>query len=397
MESRVTPESLFHDLHSGPQSGLDRRDFLKAALGGFCSLCFAALPNPFRTLEAHLPKRGFISPKRSPWFSPLPDRHVRCELCPKHCRIRPGGRGACRVRTNQEGDGYTLAYGNPCLVQVDPVEGKPFFHVLPGSRALSVSTAGCPLECKFCEVWDMALVAPEEVHAYDLPPETVVEYAKAAGVRSVSYAFGEPVAFFEYMTQTAALAREAGLWNLAHTSGYISPEPLEELSPLLDAVNVDLKSFDPAFYRDMCGADLSPVLATLKRFKAADVHIEITNLLIPTVNDNMGRIMDMCRWIRDELGPGVPLHFARFYPLYKLANLPPTPVSTLDRARNAAQDAGLEHVYVARVTGHEGENTFCPACGTKVIQRMGFVIEGINLKRGKCGRCGTPISGRWED
>jgi pyruvate formate lyase activating enzyme len=286
-------------------------------------------------------------------------------------------------------------YGNPCLVQLDPVERKPFFHVLPGTRSLSISTAGCNMACKFCEVWDTALVSPEDVHAYDMPPETVVEQARAANARSVSYGFGEPVVFHEYMAATAALAKKEGLLNLLHTNGYITREPLEALAGQLDAVNIDLKSFDPVFYRDVCDGELAPVLETLRRLKERRVHIEITNLLVPSLNDDMARLREMCVWIREELGADVPLHFARFYPLYQVANLPPTPVATLDRARTLARESGLRYVYVARVTGHEGESTFCPSCGKVVIERMGFVIEKMHLTDGACGHCGAAVAGRW--
>jgi pyruvate formate lyase activating enzyme len=241
----------------------------------------------------------------------------------------------------------------------------------------------------------MALVAPEDVYAYDLPPEAVVKQARATKARSVSYVFTEPVVFYEYMEAIATLAKRAKLLNLVHTNGFIAPKPLKALCGRLDAVSVDLKGFDPRFYRDLCEGELTPVLETLKQLKAADLHIEITNLVIPTLNDDMARIREMCRWIKRELGPGVPLHFARFYPLYKLANLPPTPVSALDRARKVALETGLHYVYVARVSGHEGENTFCPGCRKAVIRRMGFMIVETHLKSGKCGHCGAPIPGRW--
>jgi pyruvate formate lyase activating enzyme len=339
---------------------------------------------------------GFVRPTRSPWFSELGNARVRCELCPKSCELAEGERAICRVRENRGGVGYTLAYGNPALIQEDPVERKPFFHVMPGSRALSIATAGCNLECKFCEVWDMALVAPEQVHAYDMPPEAVVAHALAANVRSISYAFGEPVIFYEYMAAVASLAREAGLLNLIHTAGYIQPEPLKELSGKLDAANIDLKSFDPAFYREVVGGELEPVLRTLRLLRDEGVHIEITNIVIPALSDDMEKIGEMCRWIADELGRDVPLHFARFYPLYRLSDLPRTPVSTLDRARNTALEAGLRFVYVARVTGHEGEDTFCPNCGEAVINRVGFVIDEMQLENGKCRYCGSDVPGRWE-
>lgn len=380
--------------------GLSRRDFLKTCAAGACTAgaCALGMGGFFgfpKTAGAQTPQRGLVKPRRSPWFSQRAGGNVQCELCPHRCLIAPGRRGRCNVRENRAGHGRTLVYGNPCLVRPDPVERMPFFHVLPGTRALSVSTAGCPLACRFCEVWDMALVAPEEVYAYDLSPQKVVEHAKTVQARSVSYAYGEPVAFYEYMADIAALARPAGLLNLVHTSGYIAREPLTSIAGVLDAVNVDLKSFDPAFYRDMCDAELAPVLESLRVLKAAGCHIEITNLVIPTLNDDMARIREMCRWIKNELGPGVPVHFARFYPLYKLANLPPTPVSTLDKARAAAREEGMEYVYVARVTGHEGENTFCPRCGKVVVRRTGFVVEEVHLDRGACGWCGAPIPGRW--
>ncbi len=381
-------------------SGLNRREFLKAGAGGVSALWFTGALGCTR--EQDPPKtppqtvqRSFVRPVSSPWFSKLNNARVRCELCHKRCELAPGERAPCRVRVNRDGEGYTLAYGNPALLQEDPVERKPFFHVMPGSRALSVATAGCNLACKFCEVWDIALVAPEDVHAYDMPPERLVAHARASNVRAISYAFGEPVVFYEYMAAVATLAKEAGLLNLMHTAGYIQLEPLKELSGKLDAVNVDLKSFDPTFYREVVGGELEPVLRTLKLLRDAGVHIEITNLVIPTLNDDMGKIGEMCQWIVSELGTGVPLHFGRFYPLYKLSNLPQTPVSTLDKARHTALDAGLKFVYIARVTGHEGENTFCPGCGKTIIKRLGFVIDEMHLENGRCIYCSAEIPGRW--
>jgi len=381
--------------NSNHSKNLSRRAFLQAGLCGACALGLSSLPGVLRPARAESPRKGFTNPRPSEWYKGLENGRIECTLCPVQCRLRPGERGKCRVRENRDGQAYTLAWGNPVLVQTDPVERKPFFHVLPGSRALSVSTAGCPLECRFCEVWDMALAAPEEVHAYDLSPEEVVGHAKSAGARAVSCAFGEPVAFYEYMRDIAEKAREEGLLNLVHTSGYINREPLEEIAGLIDAVNVDLKGFDESFYREMTGGELSTVKETLRILGKNGVHIEITNLVIPGVNDDPDQVASMCRWIRDELGPGVPVHFARFYPLYKLANLPPTPVSTLDKVRGTALEAGLENVYVSRVTGHEGENTFCPACGEKVIDRMGFVVEAIHMEDGRCIHCDTKISGKW--
>lgn len=384
-----------------PAGGLSRRKFLRAGAAGMCALCLAgffgcaAEQNNQETPSSGGTQKGLVRPVPSPWFTGLDRGRVRCELCPRGCVLAEGERAPCRVRENRAGVGYTLAYGNPALVQEDPIERKPFFHVVPGSRVLSISTAGCNLACQFCQVWDMALVAPEEVHAYDMPPDKVVAHALASGVRAVSYAFGEPVVFYEYMVEAAFLAREAGLLNLVHTAGYVRHEPLRELRGVLDAANVDLKSFDPAFYREVVGGELEPVLQSLKLLREADVHLEITTIVIPTLNDDPHMIRAMCRWIAGELGPEVPLHFARFYPLYKLSALPRTPVSSLERARDTALEAGLKFVYIAKVTGHAGESTFCPGCGEAVIGRVGFIIEKIDLENGVCRFCGTMIPGRW--
>ncbi len=387
---------------------MNRRTFLRGCGAGLGYLLLAGLPGcapPGKDPdgpEIEQPgdrvfdqKKGFVHPVASPWFSDVGQGNIRCTLCPRQCTLADGERSFCRVRENRGGTGYTLAHGNPALLQEDPIERKPFFHVLPGSRALSISTAGCNLECKFCEVWDMALEHPENVYAHDVPPERAIELAEQSGVDSVSYAFGEPVVFYEYMAEVASLARKATLLNLVHTAGYIRPEPLKALLGIIDAANVDLKGFDEAFYRDVTGGELGPVLDALVLLKDAGVHIEITNLLIPTLNDDMEQIQRMCEWIEAELGPGVPLHFARFYPLYKLSELPRTPVSTLERARDIAREAGLHFVYIARVTGHEGENTFCPGCGEKIIDRMGFVIAEVHMEKGRCAHCGTGIPGRW--
>ena len=376
-------------------AALSKRDFIKAGTGCMCLLGAVGMIAAAPRTSAQTAQRGLIKTRRSEWFTDMGNGRLRCDLCPRECRLLPGQRGPCRVRENRGGKGYSLVYGNPSLVQLDPVERKPFFHVLPGSRALSVSTAGCNIECKFCEVWDMALVSPEEVHSFDMPPKEVVQQAKAAGARSISYAFGEPVVFFEYVSSIARQARQAGLLNLLHTNGFIAAAPLEAMVDDLDAVNIDLKCFDPDFYRDICGGELEPVLATLKRLKRHGVHVEITNIVIPTLNDRADTIRAMCRWIVDELGPDVPLHFGRFYPLYKLANLPPTPVRTLDRVRDIAREEGLRYVYIARVPGHEAESTFCPNCNRPVIERLGFVIEEMHLHDGACAHCGTAIPGRW--
>jgi pyruvate formate lyase activating enzyme len=278
---------------------------------------------------------------------------------------------------------------------LDPIEKKPFFHVLPATTSFSIATTGCNFQCKFCQNWEISQASPEEVYNIDFPSESVVQKAKEMKARSIAYTYVEPTIFYEYMWDTAELSRRAGLLNVYHSNGFINPDPLRNLCKVLDAANIDLKGFSESFYRELCDGELAPVLKTLKTLKQEKVHIEITNLVIPTKNDEMSVIKEMCLWIKKELGPYIPIHFSRFYPLYKLRSLPPTPVSTLERAREAALSSGLEYVYIGNVPGHEGENTFCPKCKKLLIQRSGYMIGEVHLKDGKCGYCGKPIPGIW--
>jgi pyruvate formate lyase activating enzyme len=299
------------------------------------------------------------------------------------------------VRENRDGKFYSLVYANPCAFHPDPIEKNPFFHVLPGTWSLSLATAGCNFTCKFCQTWEISQASPEDVFSYEIPPELVVKRAKQMRTRSVSYTYVEPVIFYEYMVEVGSVVKEAGLLSLIHSNGFINPNPLRKLAKVIDAANIDLKSFTDDFYRELCGGELDPVLETLKLLKQEKVHLEITNLIIPTKNEDMSLVREMCLWIKRELGPDTPIHFSRFYPLYKLKNLPPTPVSMLEEARKVALSAGLEYAYVGNVPGHEGENTFCPRCKKMVIHRIGFMIGEVHLKDGQCEYCGHPIPGIW--
>ncbi|WP_052507129.1 AmmeMemoRadiSam system radical SAM enzyme [Desulfonatronovibrio magnus] len=380
---------------------LSRKDFLKTCTVGAGALCLTGMP-AMRTSASHAGNpdstgggKGFTSPVEASWYEQEDGQKARCLLCPNECLLEQGERSLCRVRENRNGKLYTLAHSNPALIQQDPVERKPFFHVVPGSRALSVSTAGCNLRCKFCQVWDMALVRPEDIHAYHMPPDQVIEQAKAAGLRSMSYAFGEPVVFFEYMMEMAELAMEAGLLNLVHTAAYIKEKPLTYICQAMDAANVDLKGFNADFYRRYVGGELSNVLNTLLLMKKSGIHVEVTTIVIPGINDSPAEIAEMCKWIVRELGPDTPLHFARFYPLYRLSGLPRTPVSTLEMAREKAMEAGINYVYIAKVTGHEAESTFCPGCKARIITRLGFIVDRVEISNGQCDHCGHKIPGIW--
>jgi len=318
-----------------------------------------------------------------------------CELCPKNCRIREGQSGDCKVRIVIDGELRAVTYGRPCAVHVDPIEKKPLFHVMPGSRIFSLATAGCNLHCKFCQNWTISQAAPEDIRNVPLSPHRVVESATSQKCRSIAYTYTEPVVFYEYVLDTAALARQAGLLNVTVTAGYINREPLERLCDVVDASNTDLKGFSDAFYRELCEASLRPVLDGMITMKERGVWLEITNLVIPTFNDDLDMIRRMCKWILAYLGPETPLHFSRFYPMYKVRNLPPTPMDTLMRARQVALEIGLQYVYVGNVLGTEGESTFCPSDGTLLIRRMGFSVLENHLLNDACPTCGRKVPGLW--
>ena len=374
---------------------LSRRDFLRFCGASTCAISLAQLLGFPRTGTAEAAKKGLIKTKLSPFFTALDGGDIRCELCPRRCRVAKGKRGLCRVRENRDGKYYSLVYGNPCAVHLDPIEKKPFFHVLPSSGSFSLATAGCNLQCKFCQNWEISQASPEDVFNHDVPPGMMVKLAQETKSRSIAYTYVEPTIFFEYMSDIAGLARKAGLLNVCHSNGFINPDPLKQLCKWMDAANVDLKGFSEGFYQEVCGGELAPVLETLKTLRREKVHLEITNLVIPTKNDDMAVLKEMCLWIRKELGADTPIHFSRFYPLYKLKTLPPTPVSTLEKAREVALSAGLEYVYVGNVPGNQAENTFCPKCKKIVIQRTGFMVSEVRLKEGKCSSCGRPIPGIW--
>ena len=372
-----------------------KREFLRFCGTSLCILSATSLFSFPETSRAQMAKKGLIKTKLSPYFTPLEGGEIQCELCPHRCRVAKGKRGICRVRENRDGKYYSLVYGNPCAVHLDPIEKKPFSHVLPGTTSFSLATAGCNFQCKFCQNWEISQAFPEDIFSFEVSPELMVSRAKEIGARSIAYTYVEPTIFYEYMSDIGILAKKAGLLNVTHSNGFINPEPLKNLCKVLDAANIDLKGFTENFYRELCSGELNPVLETLKTLKKEKVHVEITNLIIPTKNDEISVLKEMCLWIRKELGPDTPIHFSRFYPLYKLKTLPPTPVSTLEKAREAAASAGLEYVYVGNIPGHTAENTFCPKCKKMVIQRTGYMVGEINLKDGKCKYCGKPIPGIW--
>jgi len=334
--------------------------------------------------------------KEAQFYKKLDNKIVQCQLCPRRCVIPVGRRGFCNVRENRDGTLYTLVFARPVAIHIDPIEKKPLFHFLPSTTAFSIATAGCNLRCKFCQNWEISQAKPEDIEYVHLEPEDLIKEVKKSGSPTIAYTYTEPTIFYEYMFETAKLARAAGIKNIMHSAGYINEEPLRQLAKYLDAANIDLKGFSDEYYAKMSEGTLEPVLNTLKVLRQEGVHVEITNLILPGFNDDEETIRKMCLWIRENLGADTPLHFSRFFPMYKLTSLNPTPVQSLEKARKIAQEAGLKYVYIGNVAGNPAENTYCPKCGKIVIERRGYFIVQNNLVDGKCKFCGEEIKGVWK-
>lgn len=322
-------------------------------------------------------------------------RGVKCLLCPNECILKENETGLCRSRTNINGKLYTKVYGNPCAMHIDPVEKKPLFHFLPSSKAFSIATAGCNLACLNCQNWEISQSGPENTRNYDLMPVKVVETCEKYNCKSIAYTYSEPITFYEYVYDTAKIAKARNIKNIFVSAGYINEKPLRDLCKYIDAANIDLKSFKNSIYENLNGATLQPVLNCLKILKQEKVWLEITNLVIPSWTDDMDMIKEMCDWLYKNGFKDYPLHFSRFQPMYKLTNLPPTPLSTLEKARDIAINAGMRYVYIGNVPGASYENTYCPKCKKLIVERRGFRILKNNIKNGKCKFCGEKIPGVW--
>lgn len=328
-------------------------------------------------------------------YEKLDNNRVRCNLCAHRCIIAEGRKGICQVRENRGGVLYTLVYGRTISQHVDPVEKKPLFHFYPGTQAYSIATPGCNFRCKFCQNWEISQM-PREQHlimGVEASPAQIVNDAERTGCRSIAYTYTEPTIFFEYAYDTARLAHEHGLGNLFITNGYETPEAVEAIRPYLDAANVDLKAFRNDFYRKIVGARLQPVLDTLKLMKRVGIWVEVTTLVIPTLNDSEAELRDIARFIREEMGADTPWHVSAFYPTYKLLDKQRTPPSTLRRAREIGLEEGLYYVYEGNVYGSAGENTYCHQCGTRLIYRRGFTVIENRIVNGKCPICGAAVAG----
>lgn len=371
-----------------------RRDFMQiSALMGIAAGCPLLSSAGTRFLPQEK-KEKFLAEAR--YYEKLEHKKIRCKLCPRECVIDDHERGYCGVRENREGIYYTLVYGRACTYQVDPIEKKPLFHFLPGTTAFSVATAGCNVNCKFCQNWQISQVTPEQVQSIDLPPQPLVDLARRYDCPSIAYTYNEPTIFYEYMFDTAVEGHKKNIKSVVISAAYIQDEPLKKLCDNVDAIKVDLKAFSEKYYKEIVNGELKPVLDALITIRKSGVWNEIVYLVVPTLNDGEKEIRELSRWIATYLGRDVPIHFTRFYPQYLLKNLPPTPLSTLERCKAIADAEGLHYVYIGNVPGHKAENTFCPSCGNKIVTRSGFLVSEIEIKNNSCVYCGTPIPGVWQ-
>ena len=364
---------------------ISRRGFLKCSA---CALAVTAI-TPACTKAAAAPQQ------KAMFWSPTENGGVGCELCPRQCYIEQSKRGYCHARENRSGILYSVVYSRLVTIHNDPIEKKPLFHVLPGSNAYSVATAGCNLSCKHCQNWEISQSTPEQLPAQYIAPEQLIESAISAGSKAVAFTYNEPTTQIEYVLATSKKAKAAGLAPCIISNGYIREKPQQALFDVLKAYKIDLKAFTEDFYGKICNGSLRHVKESIVRVSKSKVWLEIVNLMIPTLNDADKEIDEMTKWIAGEIGTEVPLHFTRFHPTYQIQNLPPTPVSTLEKAREIAMKNGIRFAYVGNVPGHPGEHTYCPQCNKMLISRIGFVSKIVGMNQGKCSNCGRQIPGVW--
>lgn len=387
--------------------GLDpnRREFLKKGMIALGCLMgerclYGDIFSLFKSSEHYgifkntAPEKLLKWSKEAYFYSKVGDK-VRCNTCPNLCTLDINDRSICRSKVNKEHKLYSLTYGNPCAVHIDPVEKKPLFHFLPKIKVFSIATAGCNLRCLNCQNWEISQSTPEKTNNYDLMPQRLVEVALKENTAAIAYTYSEPISFYEYMYDASFAAKRKGLKNLWITNGYINEKPLTKLCEVIDGANIDLKGFDNDTYKTLNYATLEPVLATLKTLKSKNIWFEITNLVVPTYTDKLGMIKKMCQWLMNNIGPDYPLHFSRFHPMYKLVHLPPTPLKILEQARDVAMKVGLNYVYIGNVPNHPAQHTYCPACKRMVVERLGYSVKSLKIKGGRCTYCNAKIAGIW--
>jgi pyruvate formate lyase activating enzyme len=377
---------------------LDRRSFLKCAVmaGAACGIsafgepCAALLP--WAGGSAHSDSQFTVEAK---FYEKLQTKKIKCKLCPRECVVGDRERGYCGVRENREGIYYTLVHSRVCAAHIDPIEKKPLFHYLPGTLAFSLATAGCNVNCKFCQNWDISQARPEQVPADYAPPQKVAELAKQYHCPTIAYTYSEPVVFSEYLMDTADAGHDAGVRSVVVSNGYMQTESLKAAYGKMDAVKIDLKAFSESYYRNVVVGELKPVLDSLVTLRKIGKWTEIVYLVVPTLNDSDSEFRGLVRWIKTNLGVDVPVHFTQFHPEYLLKNLPLTPVPTLERAKAIADAEGLHYVYIGNVPGHPAQNTYCPKCRHLLVERVGLTTSQMLIRKGSCPFCKQPIPGMW--
>jgi len=380
---------------------MDRRAFLETCGRGCLALGAAPLLGRMGLGDiapAVMGEVGNVSNVPARYFKSLENQEIKCQLCPRHCQIRPGERGLCGARENVDGVYVTKVYGKPAAIHGDPMEKGPFFHFLPATKTLALGTACCNLTCLYCQSWQFAQRRPEQTDNESLPPDDLVAQVKKYGLPSITFTYSEPTVAIEYLMDTAKAARAAGIKMAMHTAAGCNKEPLKDICGLMNAVNIDLKGYSRSFYDDVVGCDIDVVLENIKMVAELPVWLELTFLAVPGYNTDLTLFKSMCQWIAYTAGPDTPLHISRFFPAYRLRNVPATSLDTLKDLRKTAFEAGLRYVYFGNLAGDPGESTYCPRCGAKVIQRVGYEVSNaaLDLRTGKCAKCRQTIPGLWK-
>jgi pyruvate formate lyase activating enzyme len=379
-------------------NSLDRRSFLMCALASGAALGMTSVVQPPTASASGVPTETSGDARfvvEAKFYEKQPNRKIKCKLCPRECVVGDKERGYCGVRENRGGTYYTLVHSRVCAAHVDPVEKKPLFHYLPGSLAFSIATAGCNVNCKFCQNWDISQSRPEQIPAQYTPPRRVAELARQYSCPTIAYTYSEPVIFAEFLMDAADAGHEAGIRSIVVSNGFMQQDALKMAYGKMDAIKIDLKSFSESYYRQVVTGQLKPVLESLVTLRKMGKWIEIVFLVLPTLNDSDAEFRGLAQWVKANLGADVPLHFTQFHPEYLLKNLPITPVLTLERAKAIADAEGLHYVYIGNVPGHPSQNTYCPKCRKMLVERVGFTASEMLIKNGRCPFCQQPIPGVW--
>ncbi len=348
-----------------------------------CLVCHGA--NDKKHVQKRTENKGYAHDKK----------YIKCQLCAQECIIADGERGRCRARLHLNGKLISLVYGRPVATHIDPIEKKPLNHFLPGAIAFSMGTSGCSLSCQFCQNWEISQMKPEDFELGYHPPETTITKAEASTSPVIAFTYNEPTIWTEYILDVARLARQKGIKTVVISCGIMQEAPLKELCEAVDAIKIDLKGFSNNFYEKVCGTKLNPVLRSIKQVAQSKAHLEIVNLVVPTLNDSDDMLKGLVNWVKNETGKDTAIHFTKFHPDYKMLHLPPTPVATLEKAYIMAKEAGLHYPYIGNVPGHKWAHTYCPGCNNVIISRNSMFMLENRIKNGKCPDCGTEIKGVW--